>query len=52
MNGLKFVDFEAYCKTCAYKERDGTDEPCNECLRCPARKNSAKPVKWKEKVKT
>ena len=49
MEGLKFVDFDTYCKTCRYEKRDGNEEPCDECLRCPARKNSSKPLKWKEK---
>lgn len=49
MEDTHFVDFETYCDTCRYKERDGTEEPCNECLRVPARKNSRKPVEWKEK---
>ena len=51
MTNTKFVDFKTYCETCAYKDKDGTEEPCDECLRCPARKNSAKPLKWKEKRK-
>lgn len=51
MDNTHFVDFDVYCKTCAYEKRDGAEEPCNECLRNPARKNSRKPVKWKEKDK-
>ena len=50
MDNAHFVDFDTYCKTCSYDKRDGAEEPCNECLRTPARKNSRKPVKWKEKV--
>ena len=49
MDDTRFVNFEEYCKTCRYEKCDGAEEPCNECLRVPARRNSSKPVKWKEK---
>lgn len=48
MNNTHFVEFDKFCETCAYRKRDGAEEPCNECLRVPARENSRKPVKWKE----
>lgn len=51
MNNTHFVEFDKFCETCAYRKRDGAEEPCNECLRVPARKNSRKPVNWKEKDK-
>ena len=49
MDNTHFVNFNTYCKTCQYEKRDGVEEPCNECLCVPARKNSSKPVKWREK---
>ena len=50
MDTTKFVDFERYCKTCAYQKIKEADEPCRECLGVPARKNSSRPVNWKEKA--
>ena len=49
MDNTHFVAFGEYRKTRKYEKRDGVEEPCNECLRVPACKNSRKPVKWEEK---
>ena len=48
---IKFVDFDSFCKTCKYVKINERKEPCNTCLEVPARKGTAKPVKWKENVK-
>lgn len=50
-NQYKFVDFQAYCERCKYKnikDEDG-EEPCNECLGEPVNVNSSKPVKFEQK---
>lgn len=46
MDNYKEVDFHEYCELCEYVEKRPDDEPCNECLTTPARKNSKKPVKF------
>ena len=51
MDNTKFVDFANYCKTCVHQKASEDEEPCNECLNVPARKNSSRPVNWKERRK-
>ena len=51
MDNTHFVDFHTYCETCIHRKKSGKEEPCNECLRVPARKNTARPVNWKGGVK-
>ena len=51
MEQIHIVDFETYCKTCAYEKTDEAEKPCDECVGVPARENSRKPVNWKEKSK-
>ena len=46
----KFVDFDIYCPKCEFKDLTENDDPCSECLACPARDNSHKPEKFKERV--
>lgn len=45
----KEVLFSEYCKKCRYKDLEGTEEPCNECLEYGSNLNSHKPVKFEEK---
>ena len=50
MDSTRFVDFEKYCETCAYKDEKETAEPCCECLDTPTREGTEKPTMWKEKA--
>lgn len=45
----KEVLFSYYCPTCVYKDLNGDEEPCNECLDHPSNENSHKPVKYVDK---
>lgn len=46
----KEVDFFTYCPKCKNAQKDGTEEPCNECLTCGFRLNTRKPINFEEKV--
>lgn len=48
----KEVYFGEYCKKCEYRDRNDTDEPCNECLGEPLNWNTHRPVKYEEKKGT
>ena len=43
----KFCDFYTYCKTCKHKDVPETEDPCDECLRVPAREFTFKPFNYK-----
>lgn len=45
----QFVDYFIYCPKCKHKEKNGWDDPCNECMETPVRKNTSKPAKFDEK---
>lgn len=45
----KEVYFSQYCSRCAHLERDGGDDPCDECLNNPSNTDSHKPVNFEEK---
>lgn len=47
--GMKFVDFEKYCKKCECKARDENEAPCWECLEQPVNYHSEKPIHFKER---
>lgn len=47
--GMKFVDFEKYCKKCEYNNTAESDVPCWECLEQPVNYNSEKPIRFKER---
>lgn len=47
--GMKFVDFEKYCKKCKYNNTAESDVPCWECLEQPVNYNSEKPIHFKER---
>lgn len=49
MDEYKEVYFDKYCKTCKYKKKKDTEEPCDECLDNPINLNSHRPVNWEEK---
>ena len=42
----------SYCKKCKYKDLEGYEEPCNECLNQPFMIDSHKPLNFKEEDKT
>ena len=48
---MKEVYFSKYCSLCKHKNVVETEEPCNECLTCGARKDSHKPIMFKAKEK-
>ena len=45
----KEVYYNEYCNSCKHREKENTDEPCNECLGEPINLYSHKPVKYEEK---
>ncbi len=47
--GMKFVDFEKYCKKCECKARDENEAPCWECIAQPVNYHSKKPIHFKER---
>lgn len=44
----KEVYFNEYCLKCKYKDTANTENPCNECLTHGGRKDSHKPIKFKD----
>lgn len=48
-DNMKLVRFDEYCPTCKYEKTEPTDDPCDECLGCPARQYSHKPTNWEAK---
>lgn len=42
----QFVDYFIYCKSCKHKDKNGWDDPCNECMETPVRKHTTKPAKY------
>lgn len=49
VNGMKFVYFGIYCKSCKYADESEDTEPCAECLAEPVNQYSHKPVKYEER---
>lgn len=45
---MKIVEFEVYCPKCKHKNVDDFEDPCNDCLNCPARQYSHKPINFEE----
>lgn len=45
----KFADYYKYCKTCAHKDVEATEDPCDECLRTPAQEFTHRPINYKSK---
>ena len=45
--GMKFVDFEKYCRECEHVKRAENESPCWECLEHPTNFQSEKPVCFK-----
>ena len=48
-DGMKFVEFENWCKECKYADTAPSEEPCDECLGEAVNLNSTKPVNFVEK---
>lgn len=40
----KEVRFDKWCKSCKYRFRKETEDPCNDCLNEPSNENSTKPI--------
>ena len=47
-NDPKFVEFHKYCPSCKYQEKEGYEDPCNECLSIAARKGTEVPENYKK----
>ena len=45
------VYFNMYCKTCAHKNKNEREEPCNECIEQPYVLNSHVPINYKKREK-
>ena len=45
----KVVFYEKYCPLCKYEDKTEKEEPCCDCLDCPVREDTHKPVKWEER---
>lgn len=41
------VYFGTYCRCCKYFEKEGHEEPCNECLTNPTNEYSHRPINFK-----
>lgn len=46
---FKEVDFKKYCPLCEYEKKLESEDPCYDCLACPAQQNTHKPLYFKEK---
>ena len=46
------VQFDEYCKKCAYYKRSESEDPCWECLDNPVNEDSRRPVNFKENKKS
>lgn len=46
----QFVDYCVYCKTCKHKEKHNWEDPCDECISTPVRKNTSVPVNYDKDV--
>lgn len=46
---MKEVYFNEYCPKCIYSSETESYDPCDECLSCPARQYSHKPINYKER---
>lgn len=43
------VRYDLYCKNCKHFRLHEYEEPCNECLECPARLDSNIPERFEKK---
>lgn len=43
------VDFDKYCESCRYYDKQDFEHPCNDCLHHPVALYSRKPVNYEEK---
>jgi len=48
MDQQHIVEFEDWCFKCKHYPVDETEDPCDECLRCPLNWNSRQPVMFEE----
>lgn len=46
---MKEVLYDRYCEKCIHKNESEDSDACFDCLNEPARENSHKPIKFKEK---
>lgn len=44
----KEVRFDKWCRSCKYRFRNETEDPCNNCLDNPSNEDSTKPVEYKK----
>lgn len=45
----KIINFDKWCGTCQYKDLLAEEDPCNECLTCPARFENSAPLHYVKK---
>lgn len=45
----KIIDFDKWCTTCKYKDILAEEDPCNECLTCPARFENSAPLNYQKR---
>lgn len=43
------VRFDQYCQKCKHQRTAEWEDPCNECLECPARLDSNIPERFEKK---
>ena len=48
---FKEVYFNGYCHDCVHKDKDESEEPCDECLENSVNEYSHKPVNFKKQEK-
>lgn len=44
----KEVRFDLYCKTCKHRSKQDYEDPCNDCLDTPVRKETSIPLYWRK----
>ena len=45
---MKIINFDQWCKKCVHLEKKAEEDPCNECLTCPARFENSAPLKFED----
>lgn len=46
------VMFGDYCRSCKYREREGSDPPCDECLETWYRDSTRVPINYEKQEKS
>lgn len=43
------VRFDLYCKTCKYRTKPEHEDPCNDCMDTPVRRETSVPLYWRKR---